>query len=146
MVTNPIMLEVSPRGNKNNPFSHSRLRILSCETGSAIPSRVSPHFLHTQKAALIWNVCTHIRHIESNRVQYPTAPLLPKSVLSFSFLFCFRERVGNCLAIPIQIHQIRGTTLGSILFLKNLSLIFLQPCFSYERAVTVWWPMLLVVS
>ena len=51
----------------------------------------------------------------------------PKSVLTFSFLFCFREKVENFFAILIQIHQIRGTRLGS-LTKKNISLIF-----SYNR-------------
>ena len=73
----------------------------------------------------------------SEGLQYRPSHKKPKSV-SFSFLFCFREKVENFLAIPLQIQQIRGTRLGSFLIKKNLSLVFLQPNrVFYERAIAV---------
>ena len=41
-------------------------------------------------------------------IQYRPSHEKPKSVLSSSFLLCFREKAGIFLAIPMQIHQIHS--------------------------------------
>ena len=76
-------------------------------------------------------------HTYSTAVQYRPYHKKLKSVLSFSLFFCFREKAGNLLTIPIQIHQTRGTKLGSSLIFQKSQPDFLTTRVSYKRAVAV---------
>ena len=62
-------------GKMKNPCFHSRLRIWSRETGLAVPSRVSPHILHTwtefgMYVCMYYYVCIH--HVEKAEGHKPS--------------------------------------------------------------------------
>ena len=107
MFASPAFVVSCSEGEIIFPCSRSRLRIWSCEPGSAVPSRVSPFILHTQAEYGFHSQTSLLRHAFRNGVYlYPSTAIV--SILSLNLVLSHGSR------FPRRRPSIPSTAIGSV--------------------------------